>query len=339
MNNPNNSPASDPSGLTLPKNAPPAFHILSKPTGAICNLDCKYCFFLSKEMLYPGSRFRMADELLETYISQLLESSPDSGGYYRLAGRRTDVDGFGVSSNVGASTPTSTSGRTSGSNIRCRPTAPNSTTSWCAFFKKNNFLVGLSVDGPKEIHDAYRVNKGGEGTFDQVMRGLDNLKKHKSISTSCARSTPPMQNHPLELYHFFRDELGAQYHPVHPDRRARQRRDAADRQPGLERASRRRPAALHHEGSLVTERSVQAEQYRAISHGHLRRMGAPRRRQSLSSSISTAALANWVGVPGLCIFAETCGKALALEHNGDLYSLRPLRRAGLSCWATSSRAT
>jgi uncharacterized protein len=74
MNDLKNAPKPSQSGLTMPKHAPPAFHILSKPTGAICNLDCKYCFFLSKEMLYPGSRFRMADDLLETYLKQLLES-------------------------------------------------------------------------------------------------------------------------------------------------------------------------------------------------------------------------------------------------------------------------
>ena len=75
---------------------PYAFHLLAKPTGAICNLDCAYCFFLAKEMLYPGSRFRMADELLETYIRQLIEAHQHTGGHDRLAGRRADPDGAGL---------------------------------------------------------------------------------------------------------------------------------------------------------------------------------------------------------------------------------------------------
>ena len=81
---------------TRPDNAPPAFHLLIKPTGAICNLDCAYCFFLSKELLYPGSRFRMADELLENYRPPIDRGASNAGGHHRLAGRRADVDGAGV---------------------------------------------------------------------------------------------------------------------------------------------------------------------------------------------------------------------------------------------------
>jgi len=177
MSDLNSSPGNGQSGLTLPKNAPPAFHILSKPTGAICNLDCKYCFFLSKEMLYPGSRFRMADELLEIYIKQLLEShqTPEvtiawQGGEPTLMG----LEFFQKSVEYAE--------KYKRANQRIEYTVQTNGTKLddelCAFFKKHNFLIGLSVDGPKEIHDTYRVNKGGEGSFDQVMRGLDCLKQH-----------------------------------------------------------------------------------------------------------------------------------------------------------------
>ncbi len=137
--------------------APPAFHVLAKPTGAICNLDCKYCFFLSKEMLYPGSRFRMADELLESYIQQLLEAheGPEvtiawQGGEPTLMG----LDFFKRSIEY--------VGKYKKPNQRVVHTIQTNGTKlddeWCTFFKQNDFLVGISIDGPKEMHDTYRVN-------------------------------------------------------------------------------------------------------------------------------------------------------------------------------------
>jgi uncharacterized protein len=151
-------------GFIFPRNAPPAFHVLIKPTGAICNLDCKYCFFLSKEMLYPGSRFQMAEDILEMYLKQLLEShrAPEvavawQGGEPTLMG----LDFFKRSVEL--------------VNKLRRPwqqvlyTIQTNGTQlddeWCVFLKQNSFLVGLSVDGPKELHDVYRVNKAGAGSF------------------------------------------------------------------------------------------------------------------------------------------------------------------------------
>src|SRR6187200_3368534 len=142
--------------------APTPFHLLAKPTGAVCNLDCKYCFFLSKEVLYPGSRFHMADDLLRISIRQLLESQagPDvivgwQGGEPTLMGldffersieyvekfRRPDQQ---VTYTI----------QTNGTKLN---------DDWCAFFKHHKFLVGLSIDGPAPLHDAYRVDKGGAG--------------------------------------------------------------------------------------------------------------------------------------------------------------------------------
>jgi uncharacterized protein len=163
---------------TLPKNAPMAFHLLAKPTGAVCNLDCKYCFFLSKEMLYPGSRFRMADDLLDIYIRQLFESharAPEvniswQGGEPTLMG----LDFFKRSVELAK--------KYKGANQQIQFTIQTNGTKlddeWCAFFKEHNFLVGISVDEPREMHDAYRVNNGGQGSFDQVMRDLKCLKKY-----------------------------------------------------------------------------------------------------------------------------------------------------------------
>ena len=231
-----------------PHLAPTPFHLLAKPTGAICNLDCKYCFFLSKEMLYPGSRFRMADELLETYIRQLLESQPGPGGHRRLAGRRADVDGPRLLRALDRATCGSISGRRQSVTYTIQTNGTLLDDDWCAFFKKHDVLVGLSVDGPREMHDAYRVDKGGQGTFDDVMRGWECLNRHGVDFNILCTVNAANADHPVEVYRFFRDELQDQLHPVHPDRRTRDAGDAAAGQPRLERARQRSAAAVSARG-------------------------------------------------------------------------------------------
>ncbi len=158
------------------ENAPPAFHLLVKPTGAVCNLDCKYCFFLSKEMLYPGSRFRMADDLLETYIKQLLESHQVPEVNLAWQGGEPTLMGLDFFKRVVELANTyKKPGQQVAHTMQTNGTKLDD--EWAAFFKENNFLIGLSVDGTKEMHDTYRVNKGGAGSFDQVMRGLRRVEE------------------------------------------------------------------------------------------------------------------------------------------------------------------
>jgi uncharacterized protein len=297
---------------------PLAFHLLSKPTGAVCNLDCKYCFFLSKEMLYPGSRFRMADNLLETYIRQLLEAQqlPEvtiawQGGEPTLMG----LDFFQRS--IELVEKYKKPGQTIQHTIQTNGTKVDDELA--AFFKQHNFLVGLSVDGPKELHDAYRVNKGGSGTYDQVMKGWQVLMKHGVDVNVLCTVHAANANHPLQVYHFFRDELKAQYMQFIPIvERATPETLPLANQGWSERAGEDRPLYTQI-GELVTERSVKPEQYGrfliAIFDEWVRRDVGKVFVQSFD-----AALANWLGQPSLCIFQRTCGNALALEHNGDLYS-------------------
>ncbi len=153
---------------TRPPTAPPGFHLLAKPTGAVCNLDCTYCFFLSKEALYPGSRFRMADDLLELYIKQLLEAHQTptvtiawQGGEPTLMGldffRRSIelVERYRRPDQAVEHTI-----QTNGTRID---------EDWCAFFREHRFLLGLSMDGPPDVHDKYRVDKGGAPTHHRVL--------------------------------------------------------------------------------------------------------------------------------------------------------------------------
>ena len=161
----------------------PGFHLLAKPTGAACNLGCKYCFFLSKKNLYPGSSFRMSDELLEVYIRQYIQAQKAplttiawQGGKPTLMG----LDFFKKSIQIEQ--------KYRRPNMILQNTMQTNGTllddEWCEFFHDNNFLIGLSLDGPRELHDAYRVDKSGKPTFDRVIAGLDALKRRADGTAS-----------------------------------------------------------------------------------------------------------------------------------------------------------
>ncbi|MCC7353010.1 MAG: anaerobic sulfatase maturase [Anaerolineae bacterium] len=298
--------------MTADPKTPSAFHVMLKPRGAICNLDCAYCYFLSKEMLYPGSRFRMANELLEEYTRQYIEAQgvPEvtfawQGGEPTLMG--LDFFRLAVSYQQKYRRP--------GMRIH-NALQTNGTTvdeAWCEFFRENDFLLGVSLDGPRELHDFYRVDKGGKPTFDRVMAGIALLQKHHvefNILTTVHAANAP---HPLEVYRFLRDEVGTQFIQFIPI-------VERDNDTGFQ------------EGEKVTGRSVTARQYGdfliAIFDEWVRRdVGR------VFVQIFDVALAAWVGQrPGLCIFEETCGAALAMEHNGDLFScdhyVEPRHRLG-----------
>ncbi len=297
--------------------APRAFHLLAKPTGAVCNLDCAYCFFLSKEMLYPGSRFRMADELLEAYLRQLIEAHAGSpvvtvawqGGEPTLMG----VDFFRRSVELAE--------RHLRPGQRVEHTIQTNATlldeEWASFFKQHEFLVGVSIDGPQELHDAYRVNKGGKGTFEQVMRGLGHLREAGAEWNALTTIHAANAEHGVRVYRFLRDGCGARFVQFIPiiERVAEAAEDGT-----VPWASWRDRPLYVQEGNRVTGRSVTAEQYGRflidVFEEWVRRDVG-----EVFVQMFDVALANWAGEPpSLCIHSETCGLALALEHTGDLYS-------------------
>lgn len=298
---------------------PPSFHLLAKPTGSICNLDCKYCFFLSKEMLYPGDRFRMADELLETYIRQLLEShhTPEvtiawQGGEPTLMG----LDFFKRSVELAE--------RYRQPWQRVQHTVQTNgvllNAKWAAFFKEHGFLVGLSVDGPRELHDRYRVDKRGNGSFDRVMAGYEHLRAHEVDVNVLCTVHAANQDRPLDVYRFFRDAMGVRFIQIIPvvERTTETLLPLANLGWGT-KGNQKRPLYVQ-AGNRVTERSVNPEAFgrfliAVFDEWIVRDVG------EVFVQMFDAALANWHGEPpGLCVFSETCGLALALEHNGDLYS-------------------
>ena len=197
---------------------------------------------------------------------------------------------------------------------------------------EHKFLIGLSVDGPRHLHDTYRVDKGGQGSFDQVMEGWRALAaRNVDVNILCTVHNAN-GDHPLEVYRFFRDEIGARYVQFIPivERVTSELLPIANMGWG-ERGSDPRPLYIT-EGHHVTDRSVGSEQWGRFLIGVFD--------EWIKKDVGTvfvqmfdAALASWVGAPAsMCVFAETCGNALALEHNGDLYScdhfVEPKHRLG-----------
>lgn len=304
--------------LTMP-GAPPAFHLLAKPTGAICNLDCDYCYFLSKEALYPGGRFRMSEEVLEAYIAQLLEAhrGPEvtvawQGGEPTLMG----LDFFRRS--VELVERHRRPGQHVAYTLQTNGTLVDD--AWASFFKEHGFLVGLSIDGPAELHDAYRLDKKGAGSFERVMRGWHALRgRDVDVNVVCTVHAANA-DHPLTVYRFFRDDLGARFLQFIPIVERVPDASASSAMAGGGSATARKRPLYTQTGTRATERSVGAEQYGrfliAIFDEWLFRDVGEVYVQDFD-----VALANWHGEPpGLCVFSETCGLSLALEHNGDLYA-------------------
>ena len=273
-----------------------AFQVMVKPRGAICNLDCHYCFYLKKEKLYPQGSFRMSDEVLDSYTRQMIfgQQVPEvnfawQGGEPTLMG----LDFFRKAVEL--------QNRYKKPGMRIFNAFQTNATllddDWCQFFHENHFLIGVSLDGPSELHDAYRKDKGGRPTFKRVMAGIELLKKHAVEFNILTCINAINADHPLEVYRFLRDDVGAQFIQFIP---IVERQDRGE--------------------SPVSERSVSGIKYgkfliQVFDEWVKRDVG------KIYVQLFDVTLAAFMGLqPGLCVNQETCGEALALEHNGDVYS-------------------
>jgi uncharacterized protein len=277
-----------------------SFHIMTKPRGAICNLDCAYCYFLKKEALYPHSNFRMSEEVLENFTRQYIQAQHVPQVTFAWQGGEPTLMGLdffkkAVEFQEKYALP--------GMNIE-NAFQTNGTLlddDWGIFFKDHNFLVGISIDGPPQLHNTYRKDKGGSPTFQKVLSGLEILKKHNVDFNILTTVHAANVEDPLDVYRFLRDDLEAKFLQFIPI---------------VERDNKKG----EQKGNKVTNRSVTGETYGnfliAIFDEWVRMDVG-----EVFVQIFEVALGKWLGHPGgLCIFDETCGQALALEHNGDLYS-------------------
>ncbi len=279
---------------------PPAFHVMLKPRGAICNLDCAYCYYLSKERLYPGSRFRMADDLLEEFTRQYIEAQRVPEVTFSWQGGEPTLMGLEFFARaVELQQKYRRPGMKVYNALQTNGTALDD--DWCRFFKKHDFLVGLSLDGPREMHDAYRLDRGQRPTWARVMAGLELLKRHGVEFNILTTVHAANADHPLAVYRFLRDEAEAQFIQFIPI---------------VVRANETGFQA----GEAVAPYSVTGPQYGDFLIGVFEEW-VRRDVGRVFVQIFDVALAAWLGKrPGLCVFEETCGHALALEHNGDLYA-------------------
>ncbi|HEY2368490.1 MAG TPA: anaerobic sulfatase maturase [Polyangiaceae bacterium] len=292
----------------------PQFHLLAKPAGAACNLGCQYCFFLSKENLYEsGESHMMSDATLDAYLRQLFEASDGPqvevawhGGEPTLRG----LDFFRRAVELAE--------RYRRPHQSVHHTLQTNGTlideEWAEFLARHRFLVGLSIDGPRDVHDAYRVDKKGAGSFDDVMRGWRVMREHKVDVNVLCTVHAANQDRPLDVYRFFRDDMHAEYIQVIPI----VERATPETLPLAKLGWKDRPL-YKQEGSLVTDRTVNAEKFGAFLIAIFDEW-VKRDVGKVYVTTFDVALGSWLGQHNACIVSPTCGAALALEHNGDVYS-------------------
>ena len=290
---------------------PAACHVMAKPSGAICNIDCKYCFYLEKEKLYPEAdkNWRMNDETLELYTRQYIEAQDVPEVNFAWQGGEPTLMGIDFFKKAVTLQQEFADGKRVTNAFQTNGVLLDE--EWGEFLGEHQFLVGLSVDGPREMHDRYRVDKGGSPTFDRVMAGLEILKTHKVEFNTLTVLQAHNSQYPLEVYRFLKD-AGSQFMQFIPivERIAPQPGDDLLELVGPQFGGRAR----------VSEWSVRSAQYgRFLSAVFDEWVRNDVGRHFVQ--IFDVALGSWMGQDAsLCIFAEKCGKALIIEHNGDLYS-------------------
>ena len=290
-------------------------HVVAKPIGPLCNLNCEYCFYLEKQALFgPGEQYRMSDEVLSAFINNYVTSQPTPFVEFVWQGGEPTLLGLDFFERVIELQKPYIKQKTITNSLQTNGTML--TDEWCRFLKRHNFMVGISIDGPKEVHDRYRRDRNGKGTFDLAMRGLRLLQKHKveyNVLASVARETAKQ---PLDVYRFLRDQ-GVEFIQFAPvvERMA----DGQSAKHGLRLAG---PASLDKTvlEPGVTPWSVIPGEYGdfliAVYEEWIRR------------DVGTVFVMNfewalnaWIGNPSpVCIHAEQCGRSLVIEHNGDVYA-------------------
>ena len=283
-------------------------YVMLKPAGAHCNLACKYCYYLEKNKLYDKShRHIMSDEMLEQFTREYIEAQTMPQVLFTWHGGEPLMRSIDFYKKALTLQKKYARGRRIDNVIQTNGTML--TDEWCEFFAQNNWLVGISIDGPQEYHDHYRLTTTGNPSWQKVMHGIELLKKHHVEWNAMAVVNAYNADHPLEFYHFFKDN-GCQYLQFTPivERLTKH-------QDGRTLAS----LADNHEIPLA-DFSVTPEQWGnflcAIFDEWVRNDVG-----KMFVEIFDCTLANWMGVlPGICAYSKNCGHAGVMEHNGDVYS-------------------
>lgn len=283
-------------------------YVMLKPTGAHCNLACKYCYYLEKNKLYPtAQRHLMSDEMLEQFTREYIEAQTMSQVLFTWHGGEPLLRSIDFYRKALSLQQKYAGGRRIDNVIQTNGTLL--TDEWCEFFAQNHWLVGISIDGPQPYHDHYRLTAAGKPSWKKVMQGIKLLKKHGVEWNAMAVVNAYNVNHPLEFYRFFK-ENGCQFLQFTPI---------------VERLTRhedgRTLASLADKDEIsLSEASVAPEQWGyflcAIFDEWVRKDVG-----KIFVEIFDCTLANWMGIsPGICAYSKECGHAGVMEHNGDVYS-------------------
>jgi uncharacterized protein len=289
------------------------FSVLAKPIGPICNLSCEYCYYLEKVTLYPGksqtSEWILPVDTLEEYIRQYIQSQPASTVNFAWQGGEPTLLGVDYFSKVVDLQLKHANGKQIKNSLQTNGVLLDDR--WCEFLAANHFLIGLSIDGPRSLHDRGRLDKGGAPSFDKVMRGVAYLKKHGVEFNTLTVLHRHNSRHPLEVYLFLK-EIGSRFLQFIPviERVAV---DPGSHGLALISPDSRVPAR-------ISDWSVEPLQYgkflSAIFDKWVRNDVG-----KIFVQLFDVALEAWVGMEsGLCIFQSSCGSAAVIEHNGDIYS-------------------
>jgi len=286
------------------------FQVMAKPIGPICNLDCKYCFYLEKESLYPlVEKWAMDPDVLESYIRQYIEAQDTPQIAFAWQGGEPTLLGVDYFRHVVELEKKYANGKQISNAFQTNGVLLND--EWAELFLENRFLVGISIDGPRELHDAYRVDKSGQPTFDRVLRGIDVLKRRQVEFNTLTTVHRANADEPLEVYRFLKAHGSGfmQFIPI-VERVAQQ----------VTKDGLRLIAPDFSGAAQVSPWSVEPRQFGrflcAIFDEWVRKDVSRRFVQLFDVSLEL-----WSGMEAsLCVFRKTCGAALAIEHSGDLYS-------------------
>jgi uncharacterized protein len=297
-------------------------HAMAKPLGPVCNLNCSYCYYLSKEeILHTDNHWRMSDEVLETFIRQYIEGQNYKEVVFSWQGGEPTLLGLDFFRKV-----IELEKKYAPSYIRCENDLQTNglllDDEWCRFLKENNFLVGLSIDGPRHLHDYYRKDKNGQGTFDRVFKAARLLKKHNVPFATLSCVNRITGQHPLEVYRFLREKVGPQRMQFIPIVEPKNFRTIApqfwpeDSMP-LMNDPRARPGDP---ASVVPDWCVDPDDYgdfliSVFNEWQKKDLGF------VHVHFFESAIEQWMGrISPLCVFGPICGKGIAVEHDGSAYA-------------------
>lgn len=283
-------------------------YVMLKPVGAACNLRCHYCYYLEKTCLYKDSSKRvLSEEMLDQFTKEYIEAQTMNDVLFTWHGGEPLMRPLSFYRKALELQKKYGRGRNISNVIQTNGTLL--TDEWCRFLHKNNWLVGVSIDGPQEFHDEYRRTASGGPSWAKVMRGIQLLNKHHVEWNAMAVVNDFNADYPLDFYHFFK-EMGCRFIQITP---------VVERM--VNHADGRHLATLTDDATApVTDFSVTPEQWGrflcAIFDEWVRNDVG-----QTYVELFDCILANWVGVtPGICVYAKECGHAGIMEFNGDVYS-------------------